>query len=362
MLIVDAHLDLSYNAVRGRAVDQPAQNQKPDNEGIPTVGLPDLQKGGVKLICATIFCLPVYDGKPGYTSAEEAHDQLLKQLDWYKRMHDADKLEFVRDPATLKILAADAPPKKKSTTNFSIDPSQIYEEILADQPKPPSKTQAILLLEGADPIRHDGDVQDLFDAGLRMVGLSWRRTRFAGGTAEPGPLTEAGVKLIKTLDRFGIIHDTSHLAEQSFWQLLDLTTGPIAASHSNCRQFVPTDRQLSNEMIRAVAARGGVIGINFFDRFLLPPAQQGKRRATLADVVMHMKYICDLVGNAAHVGLGTDMDGGLGRDEIPLEIQTSADLARVADALAAANFPDEDIFAIMGENWRRFFTENLSHG
>jgi membrane dipeptidase len=118
------------------------------------------------------------------------------------------------------------------------------------------------------------------------------------------------------MDRHGMIHDLSHLAEESFWQLLDTTGGPVMASHSNCRAIVPTDRQLSDEMIRAVARRGGAIGINFFDKFLVPPAEHGKRRATLGDVVTHVKHMCDLIGDARHVGLGTDMDGGLGREQI----------------------------------------------
>src|ERR1019366_6446786 len=123
--------------------------------------------------------------------------------------------------------------------------------------------------------------------------------------------------------------------------------GPAIASHSNCRARVPTDRQLSDEMIKAIVQRGGVIGINFFDKFLLPPDEYGKRRATLADVVWHTRHICDLAGDCAHVGLGTDMDGGLGREQIPREIATSADLPKVADALADGGFAAADVTAIM---------------
>jgi membrane dipeptidase len=115
-------------------------------------------------------------------------------------------------------------------------------------------------------------------------------------------------------------------------------------------------------MIRHIANRGGVIGINFYQKFLLPPSEFGKRRATLADIIPHIKHICDLAGSARHVGIGTDMDGGLGREQIPIEIQTSADLPRMADALAAANFSDADINAIMHGNWLRFFRDALPKG
>jgi len=219
--------------------------------------------------------------------------------------------------------------------------------------------KAILLLEGADAIPSPADVAEWFDEGLRVVGLAWKATRYAGGTGQPGPLTTDGVRLVRELDRFGIIHDASHLAEESFWQLLDISSGPVIATHSNCRLIVPTDRQLSDDMIRAIIQRGGVIGINFFDKFLLRPEDYGRRRATLNDVVAHVRHICDLAGNAKHVGLGTDMDGGLGREQVPVEIETSADLPRVADALTSAKYSDDDIAAIMGLNWARFFQEHL---
>ena len=126
------------------------------------------------------------------------------------------------------------------------------------------------------------------------------------------------------------------------------------ASHSNCRAIVPGDRQLSDEMIRAIIQRGGVIGINFFSHFLLPPAEHGKRRANLHDVLAHIRHICDLAGNANHMGLGTDMDGGYGRERLPVEISTSADLPKVADTLATAGYSAQSVAGIMGENWRRF--------
>jgi membrane dipeptidase len=327
MRIFDAHLDLAYNAVRGRAVEQSARSQTTDEEGIPTVGLPDLRAGGVDLVCATIFYPPGFESKDGYQTPDEAHAEATRQLDWYRRQEQQ---------------------------NGTLRPVQ-HAADLAE----PQNLNAILLLEGADPIRDDTDLENFWDAGLRIVGLAWKRTRYAGGTKMPGPLTPDGVKLVKKLDARGVIHDTSHLAEESFWQLLELAEGPVMASHSNCRAIVPTDRQLSDAMIRAVAARGGVIGINFYEKFLLPPGEFGKRRATLADVTLHVRHMCDLLGDATHVGLGTDMDGGFGRDEIPVAIETSADLPRVADALAAGGFSDADIHRIMSGNWLEFFKRSL---
>jgi membrane dipeptidase len=323
MVIVDAHLDLSYNALRGRAVLLDAERQTPDEDGIPSVGLPNLRRGGVSLILATIFCEPSLNGKPGYTNAAEAAAAGWDQMHWYQEQHRAGELEIVR---TRSELAA-----------------------------PSERLKAIILIEGADPILGAPDVKRWYDAGVRAVGLAWRRTRAAGGTGAPGPLTDEGRALVAELDRYRIVHDVSHLAEESFWELLDQSPGRVMASHSNCRAIVPTDRQLSDAMIRAVAVRGGIIGINFFDRFLLPPDQYGKRRATLADVAVHARHMANVIGDASHIGVGTDMDGGLGRDEIPVEIKTSADLPRLAEALSAAGFTDSDVAAIMGQSWRNFF-------
>jgi membrane dipeptidase len=329
-MIVDAHLDLAYNAGKGRDVTRGAADQRTNEDGIATVGLPDLRAGGVGLICATIFCAPSINGSPGYTTPEEARTSALSQLHWYEQQIAAGNFRFVQEPR-------DVPSDAKSSTALP----------------------AILLLEGADPIRAPADVQTWFAAGLRLVGLAWKQTRYAGGTGMPGPLTPAGRELIPELDRIGILHDVSHLAEESFWQLLELTDCPVLASHSNCRAIVPTDRQLSDEMIQAIASRGGVIGINFFDRFLLPPTDFGKRRATLADVVRHIDHICQLTGGARHVAIGTDMDGGFGREQIPEEIRTSADLPRVGEALATAGYSAVDVEAILGGNWLRYFRDNL---
>lgn len=335
MFIVDAHLDLAYNTTRGRDVTLPAVEQPVTHNEIPTVGLPDLRAGGVGLVCATIFAEPASPTEPGYTNAEEARGSALLQLDWYRRQEGAGHMRFIRTP----------------------------REVPSPESAPDAMTQnAILLLEGADPLRAPDDIAEWFAAGMRIVGLAWRQTHYAGGTGAPGPLTPAGIEMARALDDAGIIHDTSHLAEESFWQLLDVVGGPVIASHSNCRTIVPTDRQLSDGMIRAVIERGGVLGINFFDKFLLSPADVGARRATLGDVVRHVRHICDLAGNALHVGIGTDMDGGLGREQIPAEIATAADLPKLADALSKAGFDDASVLDIMGGNWLRYFRQNLAAG
>ena len=331
MFVIDAHLDLAYNALRGREVTKPANDQKSDGEDTPSVGIPDLRAGNVGLICGTIFCEPKDVPIIGYTTPEQAAAVARKQLDWYWDRHRAADLTIVQSRGDLP----------------------------ADLSDPVGPPRVIILLEGADALISPSDLTAWFESGLRAIGMAWGKTRYAGGTRAPGPLTEIGVELAREMDKLGVIHDASHLAEESFWQLMDLATGPVMASHSNCRAIVPTDRQLSDEMIKAIGKRDGVIGINYFDRFLLPPEEFGKRRATLADVVRHVRHMCDLIGDARHVGIGTDMDGGLGRESIPEEILTSADLPKTGDALSAAGLGDDDVRGILGGNWLEFFHRSL---
>jgi len=325
-MIVDAHLDLAYNVERGRDVTRPAREQPVADNEIATVGLPDLRAGGVGLICSTIFCSP-----RRYTTPEEARAIAMSQLTWYRRQIDEGRINFVTRRDEL-------PDAKDDATG---------------------PLRAILLIEGADPLRTVDDANEWFEYGLRIVGLAWRQTRAAGGTEAPGPLTDFGRGLVKRFDELGIIHDLSHLADDSFWELLDLASGPVMASHSNCRTIVPTDRQISDEMIKAIARRDGVIGINFYDQFLMPPSEYRKRKCNFGDLLAHIKRMCDLIGDAKHVGLGTDMDGGLGRDDIPHELTTAADLPRVAEALSAAGFSDADVAGMMAGNWIEFFRRTL---
>ncbi|HTW93895.1 MAG TPA: membrane dipeptidase [Tepidisphaeraceae bacterium] len=332
-MLVDAHLDIAYNALRGRNVLLPAAEQMPLEEGHAAVGVPDLRAGGATLICATIFCEPWFsrDNSPGYRTPREANLAGRRQLDWYASQRNSGVFRFVTH-------AGDLP---------------------AGETRPNDPIAAIILLEGADPILSSEDAQWWFDAGVRIVGLAWKQTRYAGGTSMPGPLTAAGVELVEELEELGVIHDTSHLAEESFWQLMDLTRGPVIASHSNCRQIIPTDRQLSDAMIKALAGRGGVIGVNFYDQFLIPPAERGKRRANLDDVVRQIRHMADLLGGTRNIGIGTDMDGGLGREQIPREINSWADLGKLADTLSTANFSDQEITGIMEKNWMDFFCRAL---
>src|SRR5688572_2665256 len=158
MLIVDAHLDLAYNALRGRDVLRPAAEQAADEEGVPTVGLPDLRAGGVGLVCSTIFCSPAIGEAPGYRDADEAHAAALKHLQWYQGLVSEGLMRFVTTPAEVP---------------GDEDGGSGMEDREAGRGAPPPSSvlnplSSILLLEGADPLRTPADVAAWFAAGLRI--------------------------------------------------------------------------------------------------------------------------------------------------------------------------------------------------
>jgi len=135
----------------------------------------------------------------------------------------------------------------------------------------------------------------------------------------------------------------------------------LLASHSNPRGVVPGDRQLSDALIAGIAEREGVIGIVPYNGFLRRDWRRGdrKERVTLADVVRAIDYVCQRVGDAEHVGLGSDLDGGFGSESAPAELDTVADVPKLATALGEHGFEAAHIRAIMGGNWLRWLRRLL---
>ena len=211
-------------------------------------------------------------------------------------------------------------------------------------------------MEGADPIRTPSEAKEWFSSGVRIVGPAWQRTRYSGGTRSPGPLSPEGRELMREMENSGLILDTSHMAEESFFEALDLFHGCVIASHSNCRVYTPTDRQLSDEMIRVIMDRNGVIGTVLYNNFLDPDWEKRgklKKDVNLATVAKHIKHVCDLAGDKLHAGIGSDFDGGFGAESIPYELDTAADLQKLGPALSSCGFSERDTANVLGRNWIR---------
>lgn len=344
MLLIDGHEDLAWDAlVLDRDVTAPlatirvAEGPLPAHgQGVATLSLPALRETGVRVVISTLYATPHGDTplrRHGYHTPDEAFAQAVAQLDYYQRLEGAGEVTLIRDRESLDAV------------------------VNGTRPTP----GLVLLMEGADPIREPAELPWFVERGVRLIGLSWAATRYAGSNSQPGPLTASGVELLTTMARLGVTLDVSHLAEEAFWAALDLFPGLVVASHANCRSIVPGPRQLNDNMLRAVAGRGGVIGLMLYNRFLRPGWQDGDSKASvsLTDLRLHIAHLAHIAGVEC-IGLGTDLDGGLGRDDIPRELHSVLDLPRIADALADAGYAPPVIAGIMGENWLRVLRGILS--
>ncbi len=344
MHIVDGHEDIAWNAlVLGRDVRRSALETRrleegtgvPRRNGLCMVGLPEWLAGGVAVVLGTIFVEPARRGSVEphtYTTAEEAYALGQAQLDFYHRLTDeCDQIALIGNRADL-------------------------DGVLASWENETPQVGIVPLMEGADPVREPAEAEEWFERGVRLVSLSWKAgSRYAGGNAVPGPLTDAGRELLGVMADLGLTLDVSHLAEEAFFEAVDRYEGRAVATHANPRVRVAGPRQLSDEMIRRLAERDGVIGIVPFNRFLLRGWTKGdpKNAVTVADVAAAVDHVCQVVGDAAYVGLGSDFDGGFGAESTPSEIDTVADLSRIGPALSELGYGEQDIAAVLGGNWLR---------
>ncbi len=347
MFIVDAHVDLAYNALNhGRsplksAAETRAVETLDKERGQITATFPDMLKGGVGLVWGTLFVtpshakIPVMGEKNLYHNADQAHAFAMQQLDYYRRLADeVDYLRLVTDRESLEAVVA-------SHEEGSAAP------LLGLVP----------LMEGADPIREPEEAAYWYECGLRAIGLAWDDTRYAtGGWSYPDEgMTAAGYRLLEVMADIGFILDLTHMSEKSTIQALERYEGVVVATHSNCRELVPGGRQLSDTQIHMIGERDGVIGTALFNSFLLKGWRKGDRKeaVTLDQVVAHIDHVCQLLGSARHSGIGSDMDGGFGREHIPAELDTSADLHKIGAKLAERGYEPADVALIMGGNWLR---------
>jgi membrane dipeptidase len=223
----------------------------------------------------------------------------------------------------------------------------------------------VLSLEGADSLVTLDHLHRAHGYGLRAIGPAhYGPGVYANGTDATGRMGEQGIALLREADSLGMILDATHLCDDAFWQALDLFKGPVWASHHNCRALVPHNRQLSDEMILALAQRGAVIGAAFDAWMLHPGWVRGQTTpesagVNLRSVIEHMDRICQLTGSARHVGIGSDLDGCFGKEQCPGDLESIADLKKIPELLAERGFTGEDIQAVMGGNFLRILSEAL---
>lgn len=350
MLIIDGHLDLSWNALQGnrdltRSVYtiRAQENTTPGKgRGFGTVAYPDMRRGRVALCFATLFARST--GHPvahaDYATPMQACGIAHGQLAYYRALEQEGIVRIIEGTAALNAhLAAWAD-----------------WEAASDRSPPP--LGFVISMEGADPILAPDQLERWHQLGLRLLGLShYGPGRYAGGTATEVGLTELGPPLLAEIERLGIVLDLTHCSDESFWQALERFGGPVIASHQNCRALVPHQRQFSDDQIRAVIERDGVIGAAF-DTWMLHPQWRIHERhdpanpvVTLSHVVDQIDHVCQVAGNSRHAAIGTDLDGGYGREQSPSDLDTIADLQQIPALLAARGYGEPDIAQIMHGNW-----------
>lgn len=358
-IIIDAHQDLAYNIFSfGRDYRQSAlvlRERERDStipelqQGKALLGWPEYQQAKVAVIFASLFVLPrKYKTDPfervDYANLDEARRLTRAQMDIYHRLAD-------ESPEMFTLV------KKRHD----------LERVLAGWESEPEREHPVGLvisMEGAEGLSAPEELEEWWQEGLRVIGPVWAGTRYCGGSKEKGKFTAEGFRLLEIMAELGYTLDIAHMSDESALQALDRYAGAIIASHANARALLKADdtgRHLTDEIIRRLVEREGVIGVVPFNRFLLSGWKNTDNRelVRLEMVVDHIDHICQLAGDSLHVGIGTDFDGGFGWPAIPYEMDTIADLPKLAQPLAARGYSQEDIDKIFHGNWQRLLKRAL---
>jgi membrane dipeptidase len=363
ILIIDGHLDMAYNAlfhrrdltqsvrelrdreggVRGSLSGHPDSLEKHrrtdiPNPGIATVTLPEMRKGRVGIMVSSIMCRVQAPGPRSHNavrtqSAAWAVGQ--SHLAYYEALERSGEIFWIRNTRDLDTCIASW-----------------------ENPAPDTPVGLILSMESGDPIRGPEDVAAWWGAGLRSVSLThFGANTWGHGTGTEGGLYACAYPLMDALADTGMILDVTHASDMAFWEIMDYWDGPVHASHCHCRALVPGQRHLSDEMIKAVVERGGVIGLVFHEKMINPacnwddPATYPKTATkAMSAVFRHLDYICQLAGDCDHVALGTDLDGGFGRETAPIDLDTIADLQEFLNIIRRHGYSETDVEKIAHRN------------
>lgn len=354
MIVIDAHLDLSWNALNwNRDLTQEVPEIRKSEAGMDqtgrstnTVSLPAMRRGQVAVCLATVLARANPQGRSvlDFRNQEIACAMAQGQLAYYRIMEERGELRRLDD-----WTAIEAHVRQWNTSQDGNVPLGY-----------------ILSMEGADPILSPRHLEFWWQSGLRALGLAhYGVSAYAHGTGSSGGLTTRGVELLAVMEDLGVILDTTHLADEGFWEALKRFKGPVIASHNNCRELVPGDRQFSDDQIRSLIERDAVIGAAF-DNWMLcrdwVGGQTPNSAVGLETVIDHIDHVCQLAGNAWHAAIGSDLDGGFGTEQSPHDLDTIADLQKIPSLLHKRGYQEDDIRAIMHGNWMRVFKHAWANG
>lgn len=361
MLIIDAHLDLAWNALQfNRDLLQKVstlrvreKNMVGPGRAQNTVSFPELRRGRVAICFGTVLARVNPFGAPeiDYGSPAQAFAVARGHLLYYQALAQQGHIRLI---TTLDEL------------NAHMREWEIFDAITTEATTETPPTGVIVSMECADPIMSPAQVQDWYDAGLRAVGPAhYGQNRYVGGTGTETGFNDAGLELLRVMEHTGMLLDVTHLSDEAFWEVMGFYEGAVMASHHNCRALVPHQRQLSDSQIRALVERNAVIGAAFDMWMLIPewhPGHATNRAVSIATVAEHIDHVCQIAGDSYHAAIGSDLDGGFGRESSPHDLDTIADVQHLADALSERDFDDDDIANVMYNNWLRLLRRVWDNG
>ncbi|MFM7099910.1 MAG: dipeptidase [Verrucomicrobiota bacterium] len=362
MLLFDAHLDLAMNAIEwNRDLTRPLAEvrareahlrDKPDR-GRGTVCFPEMRRGRVGLGVGTLIARVQHDQYSpvfGWNSPAQAWAMTQAQLAWYHAMVEAGEMTLLRDRQDLG----------EARTRW-----EAAEDAPDEQARARLPLGVMLSLEGADSILSPAHLERAWQGGLRALGPAhYGPGVYAQGTSTTGGFNARGRELLREMARLGMILDVTHLSDDCFWEALDVFPGRLWASHHNCRALVAHQRQLSDEMIRALAQREAVIGVALDAWMLVPGWVRGQTTpesagVTLDHVAEHADHLCQVAGSARHVGIGSDLDGAYGTEQTPRDLGSIADLQQLLVRLRQRGWSEADAAGFASGNFLRFLGEAL---
>ena len=359
MLVFDGDYPMAYGALElnrdlTRSLREVREaEERPDN--IPFACLPEMRSGRIAaaLVKFTVRQQRRDSVLPGYRGAEAACAAAQGQLAYYHTLEQCGEAALLLTRSELSAHMA------------------LWEgaEDTAELP-----VGFIVGMEGADPILSPGQLEAWWDGGVRVVSLThYGPSTYAHGTGCEGGLMPQTADLLREMSILGILLDLTHIADESFWQAVDLYDGPVLASHQNCRTLVPGQRQFSDQQLALLIERGGVIGASMdtwmlYDQPVLDWARTGQfnRRdyfaredISLEHVANHIDHVCQLAGNTLHAAIGGDTDGQGGIAGAPIDVDSVTDYQKLGPILANRGYAEEDIANVLYRNWQRFYEQHL---
>ena len=349
MLLFDAHLDLAFNAVDWNrdlelSIEQIRTAEAGMTElgrGAGTVSFPEMRKGGLGICLATMFARirQTMPSPYGCATAEACYAVGCGHQSYYLAMQRKGVMRAIRSRGELLSHIAD----------WNSRPTQ-------------APLGYLLSMECADMVLDPDHIYEWYERGLRAIGLThYGDNRYGGGTNSRLGLRPEARGLLKNIEELKLPLDLTHLSDAAFDDAINSFGGRVLASHQNVRKFSNWQRQFSDEQVRALVARDGVMGMALDAVMLQDGFVRGKTppEVTLERVVDNIEHICQLAGSSRHIGIGSDLDGGYGTEQTPKDLKTIADLQRLPELMSNRGYSDTDIAGVMHGNWIRFFSETL---